>query len=64
MRLITAHRILIGAAIVFFAFFAVVQLRVYLRAPGAAPLVEAIVSALVAVGLIVYYRTLRGWGRP
>ncbi|MBI1847080.1 MAG: hypothetical protein HYR86_08945 [Candidatus Rokubacteria bacterium] len=65
MRLITAHRILIGAAIAFFAFFAAVQLRLYLRSAGTAALVETVVSAAVAVGLVVYYRSLaRRWDRP
>ena len=63
MRLITAHRILIGAAIAFFVFFAAVELRQYARAPGPLPLVEAVVSAAVAVGLILYYRTLSRWGK-
>ena len=63
MRLITAHRILIGAAIVFFVFFAAVQFRMYMRAPGTAPLVEAVVSIVVALGLVLYYRTLSRWGK-
>ena len=63
MKLITAHRILIGAAIAFFVFFAAVQLRLYVRAPAAAPLVEAVASAAVAVGLVLYYRTLSRWGK-
>ena len=63
MKLITAHRILIGAAIAFFVFFAAVELRAYVRAPGPAPLVEAVVSAAVAVGLVLYYRTLSRWGK-
>ena len=60
MRLITAHRILIGAAILFFVFYAVAAL-VHGR-PGAP--VHAIVSLVVAVGLIVYYRSLRKRWRP
>jgi len=63
VRLITAHRILIGAAIIFFVFFAAVQLKLYLREPSVAPLVEAVVSLLVAVGLVLYYRTLSRWGK-
>ena len=63
MRLITAHRILIGAAIAFFVFFAAIALRQYLRAAGTAPLVEAVVSVAVAVGLVLYYRTLSRWGK-
>ena len=63
MQLITAHRILIGAAIVFFVFFAAFQLKLYLREPDVAPLVEAVVSLVVAVGLVLYYRTLSRWGK-
>ena len=63
MRLITAHRILIGAAIAFFVLFALVSLRQYGRAPGVAPLVEAVVSIAVAIGLVLYYRTLSRWGK-
>ena len=60
MKLITAHRILIGAAIVFFLFYAVITL--VHGHPGA--VVQAAVSAAIAVGLVVYYRTLsRRWGR-
>jgi hypothetical protein len=63
MKLITAHRILIGAAIAFFVFFALISLRQYGRAPGATPLVEAVVSVAVAIGLVLYYRTLSRWGK-
>jgi hypothetical protein len=63
VKLITAHRILIGAAIAFFVFFAAVQLRLYVRTAAAAPLIEAVVSVVVAVGLVLYYRTLSRWGK-
>ena len=63
MKLITAHRILIGAAIVFFMFFAAVELRQYGRTAAAAPLIEAVVSIAVAIGLVLYYRTLARWGK-
>jgi hypothetical protein len=63
MKLITAHRILIGAAIAFFVLFALIQVKQYARAPGAAPLVEAVVSVAVAIGLVLYYRTLSRWGK-
>jgi len=63
VKLITAHRILIGAAIVFFVFFAAVQLQLYVRTAGAAALIEAGVSVVVAVGLVLYYRTLSRWGK-
>lgn len=63
MRLITAHRILIGAGIAFFCFYALVQLRAYLRTDAVWALVLALGSAGVAVGFVIYYRTLRRWGR-
>lgn len=62
MRLITAHRILIAAGIAFFLFYALIVLT---RDHSATGLVHALVSLAVAVGLALYYRTLKGWGaRP
>ncbi|HKY51470.1 MAG TPA: hypothetical protein VJP45_09455 [Candidatus Limnocylindria bacterium] len=52
MKLITAHRILIGAAIAFFVLYAALSFR------HGAP-VHAVVSVAIAIGLVVYYRTLR-----
>lgn len=64
MKLITAHRILIAAGIAFFAFYALFQARLFLtRDGGAAAILQAVVAAGVVVALIVYYRSLRGWGR-
>jgi hypothetical protein len=54
VKLITAHRILIGAAIAFFVFYAVITL---IHAPRFA-LVQAVIAAAIAVGLVFYYRTL------
>ena len=65
MRLITAHRILIGAAIAFFLLYAVLQLRHGLGAEGAPSLVQAAVSLVIALGLLVYYFSLRRrWPTP
>lgn len=62
MKLITAHRILIGAGIAFFVFYAALVLA---RDHTTLGLVQAVVSLAVAVGLVLYYRTLKGWGsRP
>ena len=63
MRLITAHRILIGAGIAFFILYAALQLRLFVREGATAALVQAVVAAAVAVGFVVYYRTLRRWGQ-
>jgi hypothetical protein len=59
VKLITAHRILIGAGIAFFLFYAMVVLT---RDHTAAGFIQAIVSLAVVVGLALYYRTLRRWG--
>jgi len=64
VKLITAHRILIAAGTAFFLFYALLQARLYLtRGGGAVALVQAVVSAAVVVGLILYYRSLRTWGQ-
>lgn len=63
MRLITAHRILIGAGIAFFVFYAAFQARQYLTTRLLDSLVQAVVALAVAVGFVLYYRTLRRWGR-
>ena len=57
MKLITAHRILILAAIAFFVFFAVVM---YLKTGS---VVIPLVSLAVAAGLRMYFRSLTRWGR-
>ncbi len=57
MKLITAHRILILAAIAFFVFFAVVM---YLKTGS---VVIPLVSLAVAAGLRIYFRSLTRWGR-
>ncbi len=63
MRLITAHRILIVVGIVFFALYALWQLRHWLGGDGPTALVQAVVSAAVAVAFVFYYRGLaRRWG--
>lgn len=59
MKLITAHRILIGAGIVFFLFYGTITLT---RDHTAGGFVQAVVSLAVVVGLALYYRTLKRWG--
>ena len=61
MRLITAHRILIVAAIAFFLFYAIFQLRLYWRTGTTVALVQAVVALAIAVGFRIYYRSLTRW---
>jgi hypothetical protein len=63
VKLITAHRILIGAAIAFFVFYAIRTLWAFTAGGGPGALVQSVAAVAVCVGLVVYYRTLRHWGR-
>jgi hypothetical protein len=63
MRLITAHRILIGCGIAFFLLYAALQLRRFYDTGSTPALVQCAVAAAVAVGFILYYRTLSRWGQ-
>jgi hypothetical protein len=64
VRLITAHRILIGSGIAFFVFYAGWRVRHYVGGGPASDLLQSLVAVAVAVGLFIYYRSLRGWGPP
>ena len=60
MRLITAHRILIAAGIAFFVFYAVFQLRLYVREGSVTSVAQAGTAVIIAGGFVWYYRSLRG----
>ncbi|HEU5319355.1 MAG TPA: hypothetical protein VFX28_01040 [Methylomirabilota bacterium] len=62
MRLITAHRILILAAIAFFVFYGALRGYKYLTGGGPGDLVQAVAALAVAAGLRVYFRSLARWG--
>jgi len=65
MTLLTAHRILIGAAIAFFAFYAVWEFT-GARGTGGGPggMARGISSLLAAGGLGFYFLTLGGRDGP
>ena len=64
MKLITAHRILILAGIAFFLFYALLQTRVFMTHGGeVGAAVQAVIAAVIVIGLVAYYRTLKQWGR-
>jgi hypothetical protein len=64
MRLITAHKILIACAVVFFLFFGVFELRSYADAGTSGDLVSGIFGLAVAVGFALYFRRLRAAQPP
>jgi hypothetical protein len=63
MTLLTAHRILISTAIVFFVFFAVWELNRYLATNSGWACGRAVLYFLVAGGFSIYLRSLKRWYR-
>ena len=59
MRLITAHRILIGTSVAFFIFFSGWELTNYFGAGEGWALARSVLYIAVAVGFAVYFRTLK-----
>ena len=59
MRLITAHKILIGTSIVFFIFFSSWELTNFFGAGEGWALARSILYLGVAVGFAVYFQTLK-----
>jgi hypothetical protein len=58
MRLLTAHKILISTATVFFFFFALWELRNYFYDADSWAVFRAVLYFLVAVGFGVYFKKL------
>ena len=56
MSIVTAHKILITTAIIFFLFYAVWEIRNYPDPGGVWALVRGIISVLAACGLGIYLR--------
>jgi hypothetical protein len=61
MKLITAHKILISSAVIFFIFFAFWELRNYSDANDSWALSRGVLYFLVAVGFVVYLMNLKRW---
>ncbi len=59
MRLMTAHKILIGTSVVFFIFFSGWELTNYLAAARLWALARSVLYLCVAVGFAVYFRSLK-----
>ncbi len=60
MKLLTAHKILISTAVVFFAFFAFWEYRNY-SAGDASAAWRSGLYLLVALGFAVYLKNLKRW---
>jgi len=58
MKLLTAHKILIGSATVFFAMFALSRLGAYGSGGDVGVLLSGIAGLAASVGLAAYYRTI------
>lgn len=61
MRLVTAHRILIGTAVVFFLFFALWELRNYFNTSNGWAAARSVLYLLVSVGFGIYLKSLKRW---
>jgi hypothetical protein len=58
MRLLTAHKILISTATVFFFFFGLWELRNYFNGADPWAVFRGILYCLVAVGFGIYFKKL------
>ena len=61
MKLITAHKILISSAIIFFVFFALWELRNHANSNDAWAAGRAALYILVAIGFGIYFKNLKRW---
>ena len=61
MTLLTAHRILISTAIVFFLGMALWEIRNYFTTENSWAPVRALIYLLVSVGFALYLKRLRNW---
>jgi hypothetical protein len=58
MHILTAHRILIGIAVVFFVFYGVREAMRFASSGSPWAALGAILSALAAIGFALYWRTI------
>jgi len=63
VTLLTAHKILITTAIVFFFGFAAWEFKDYLDTANRWSMLGAAFYLLVAVGFCLYFRSLKKWAR-
>lgn len=58
MRLITAHKVLIGSAVALFVFFGLFELHSYASSGNLGELASGIGGLVAALGFAVYLRTV------
>ncbi len=58
MRLITAHRILIFTAAVFFVFFSLWEFRNYFGTDDGWALARSVIYMIIAIGFGIYFKNL------
>ena len=61
MRLITAHKILISTAVVFFLFFTLWEFRNYSASGETWAALRVVLYALTSIGFAVYLKNLKRW---
>lgn len=59
MKLLTAHKILIGTSVVFFAYLSYWELRNYFSGDGVWTFIRGTVYLAVAIGFGIYFWSLR-----
>jgi hypothetical protein len=59
MKLLTAHKILIGTSVVFFGYLSHWEFQNYLSGDGIWTLVRGVVYLAVAIGFGIYFWSLR-----
>ena len=63
MKLITAHKILISSAVIFFVFFACWEFRNYANIGDVWAVWRGVLYFIVALGFGVYLKNLKRWYR-
>jgi hypothetical protein len=59
VQLLVAHQVLIAAAIALATIFGLRSAVIFSRSGGGANLALALVAAALAIGLVLYFRTVR-----
>ena len=61
VKLLTAHKILISSAVIFFIFFALWELRNYSNSGDSWAIFRSLLYLLVSLGFGIYLKNLKHW---